>query len=365
MQDFSLAGDLSQVQQVLEEGEGYPSEARRMLLEGLPHCIAGAGGRHSYMDQFAELLGEALTELTGLASEKQAVCDRATADAEVQAAEAKAAHEAAAAAAEAAQGAAEAKNAEATALQKAVTAAQKEHKQVEKQGVVEGRERTKVRDHHAKLVSVSEGSLRMLLEDGWEDEEVMAAAVHAIQESLEGINAESVLLAAAPSALGKRAGDRKPFDEITVGFVSEALAQAVAKLGEEIALIEPAEKEAQAELLGLWAIADVARDNLTKAQELAAEANAAFEAAAEVESEAKAQATVQQKVVRAAGIKQEASRQQVAAVEAARAAMARLCAGDYPEQAPVASPARSTASQKVAEMAVDSPAVSVEANAGA
>lgn len=360
--EFSQTGDLTQVQQVLESAEGYPSAARQMLLEGLPHCIAGADERHAYMDQFGELLGEAITELTGLANEKQAACDKAVAEAEAEAMEAKAAHEAAAAAAEAAKGAAEARRAEAAAQQKAVNAAQKEHKQAEKQGNQESRERTKLREHHSKLVSVSEGSLRMLQEDGWEDEEVMTAAVHAVQECLEAIGAENVLLAAAPSALGKRVADRKPFDEITVGAVSEVLAKHVAQLGEEIAKMEPAEKEAQAELLGLWAIADVARDNLTKAQELAAEAEAASEAAADAESEAQAQAKVQQKVLKAAVAEQEAACEQVAALGAAQAAMARLLAGEYPEEAPVASPA---ASDKVAEMVVDSPAVPIEANAGA
>merc|ERR1719195_2313475 len=113
-----------------------------------------------------------------------------------------------------------------------------------------------------------------MLEDDEGDEDVRSSAASAVVAYIEEQTAEKVLQAAAPLALVVKPSQRGTFDRMTTEAVVKLVAKCVAELREELAIIEPEEKELRAEIAGLWAIADCARDAVQVAQEelIAAEA---------------------------------------------------------------------------------------------
>lgn len=91
--------------------------------------------------------------------------------------------------------------------------------------------------------------------------------VASVEAFLTEIRAEKVLVASATIALAVAAEDRSHFDRMTVQYVLEVVEAKVAELHKRMAEIEPEERELKAELLGMWAIAEVDRD-ATEAAEL-------------------------------------------------------------------------------------------------
>merc|ERR1712232_689544 len=62
-------------------------------------------------------------------------------------------------------------------------------------------ERQKLESAKAEVESLQTGSFRMLLDGGWEDEEVRDACIDAVCSYLKDQGADAVLLAALPKAL--------------------------------------------------------------------------------------------------------------------------------------------------------------------
>jgi len=61
-----------------------------------------------------------------------------------------------------------------------------------------------------------------------------------------------------------------------VDTITDAVKKGLAALDEKLEAIAPEEAEAEAELLGLWAIADVARDKVAEAERAQSDAQAGF-----------------------------------------------------------------------------------------
>jgi len=138
-------------------------------------------------------------------------------------------------------------------------------------------EKQKLEEGKGELESIMNGSFQMLLDGGWEDEELRDGCIEAVCNYLGEQGGDVVLLAALPKALALPPAKRGPFDTIAVEAASSTFAQKVSTLAAQIAEGEERFEDAEAEYLGAWAILDVARDQEKLASDERDEADAALE----------------------------------------------------------------------------------------
>jgi len=257
------------------ESEQYPASARTMLAEGLPHAlpvpVAAAGvspvqaAVHGFQTKFVGYIEQLLAEAKERSTQDGAAAEAKRAETEAQLAEAE---QGVAQAAKNVEGATAQVDAEKARIQELQAGAEQEeanHAACKAQGQQQKQEWEELRQLHESAKAVSEGALRMLEEDEG-DEEVRASAAEAVAAYIEEQKAEKVLQAAAPLALSVKPSSRGNFDTITSKAVSALINKRVSALGEKVAAIEPVEKELKAETVGLWAIADCARDAVLEAK---------------------------------------------------------------------------------------------------
>jgi len=96
------------------------------------------------------------------------------------------------------------------------------------------------------------------LESGVSGDE-RSAAVEAVLKSLDEMGDEAMRLAVA-SALQRLPSEQSQFDAAILETVKSEIAGAVARYGESLAACAESAEAAKAELLGVWAIADLTRD---------------------------------------------------------------------------------------------------------
>merc|ERR1719498_823906 len=99
-------------------------------------------------------------------------------------------------------------------------------------------EKQKAEAAKAEVESVKNGSFQMLLDGGWEDEEVRDACIEGVCNYLQEQREDVVLLAALPKALSFPPARRGPFDNIAVETALGAISQKVTTLGEQLAMEE-------------------------------------------------------------------------------------------------------------------------------
>eukprot|EP00933_Yihiella_yeosuensis_P052824 TRINITY_DN50944_c0_g1_i1.p1 TRINITY_DN50944_c0_g1~~TRINITY_DN50944_c0_g1_i1.p1 ORF type:complete len:274 (+),score=104.32 TRINITY_DN50944_c0_g1_i1:65-886(+) len=90
-------------------------------------------------------------------------------------------------------------------------------------------------------------------------------AIADVERALEAVRAEKALVAAARGALGAKT--RGFFDQETIEEIKQVFAVRLTDLEQALAESAPAEKEADSELLGLWALCEVCDEKVSKAQE--------------------------------------------------------------------------------------------------
>merc|ERR1719162_324391 len=164
--------------------------------------------------------------------------------------------------------------AEAANVSKVAEAAAATYTKSEKDASVLTQSWDEVKQERARCGAVAEGSFRMLMDGGWGDDETMAESVAAVKEFLPKIGAEKVLVAGASGALSIMPDARQAFDKIVVDEVSSCLTKHLAELNTRIAASAPKEARKKAEVLGLWAIADCAKDDVTSTKRKFDEAKA-------------------------------------------------------------------------------------------
>jgi len=175
---------------------------------------------------------------------------------------------------------------------------------------------------------MGEGALRMLVSGGWDDEETKAESAEAVESLLVEVKADKVLVAAAVSALGQKPGNRAKYDSMVVDEVRRVLRTHLSDLDSKLQATEAEEVDKQAEILGLWAIADCARDSSCTA---AATLATAQEKQALAEMELKAgqkRAKEQEAAVTERSTKRTRVTERLAAVDEAVGAVTRFASGD-------------------------------------
>jgi len=129
-------------------------------------------------------------------------------------------------------------------------------------------ERQKLEAAKAEVESIQNGSFRMLLDGGWEDDEVRDACIDAVCSYLKSEGADGVLLAALPKAFGCRPTECGSFDKIAVDEAVRTIADKVAACASQLAEGNERFEDVKAEYLGAWAILDLAREQVQEAGEV-------------------------------------------------------------------------------------------------
>ncbi|CAE8728061.1 unnamed protein product, partial [Polarella glacialis] len=181
-----------------------------------------------------ELIQAAIEAARCIAAEKQAAFGPQIESAKLVASQHQAAFDALVQAERQASADAEAKAEVVKASQEEVDNVKVEHSQVEASGRAAAECLEKLRAEQSAGTAISEGSLRMLMEGGWEDEELMQAAVDAVTEHLTNIHAEKALVAAVAGGLAVKPAARGLFDQITLESLTEVLAARALELQQKI-----------------------------------------------------------------------------------------------------------------------------------
>jgi len=259
-----------------------------MMATGLPHALVGGADRHECQVQFLGLVRDALRDAQSGALEQQAEQGRRVGE-EHAAVEAKqAALSEATAIAEAATRVATEKEELLQQARHKVQKEEREHKQTERSTAGIQKSLAHRLQENEKVTFVLDCHLKTLEEGGWENDEAEKdAAVESVVGRLEGAGVEKVLVVAASGALRVKAEERKQFDKVVLEHVRQALEEQALVISRQVEKERPAAAEADAELLGAWALADVARDQMASAEEASSEAQATAEAAVAAQEEAR------------------------------------------------------------------------------
>jgi len=263
---FAPAVDLQGVTKVLLEFEECPEVARKMFAAGLSNAVARDGAadagaaRHDFQVRFLVATQNAVRDAHRSAVEKEAAALECAKTAEVElAAQQTVSKEAT----KVEQEAVVDTQSKASILQETkqqVAKSEREYKKVEEGKARFCKERDQVKQEYEQHSAIADGPLRMLSEGGWEDDEVKDSVIEAVVTHLQSFKADDVLLAAAPSALGTKPASRHPFDTITVECILSAFEAQGKKFTARLAEGEAEERLTLAHALGMWAVADVARD---------------------------------------------------------------------------------------------------------
>jgi len=265
--------DINMVVSVVQAVE-IQDGVRTMLLSGLPLTTSKTGAPQGYQKQFLDLAGSVLQEVQGRAAGDLAGLEATLEQAEAAFKGLQATKLEAAQTMEQATETTAVAKAEAASVSKVAEAAGATHAKAEKDASALTKSWDEVKQERARCGAVAEGSFRMLMDGGWGDDETMAEAVAAVKELLTEIGAEKVLVAGAPDALAIMPDARHAFDKIIVDEVSSCLTKHLTALDTRIAASAPKEARKKAEVLGVWAIADCAKDDVTSAKRKFDEAKA-------------------------------------------------------------------------------------------
>jgi len=140
-------------------------------------------------------------------------------------------------------------------------------------------EKEKLEVSKAEVDSVMNGSFQMLLNGGWEDDEIRDVCIAAVCDYLTEEDGDVVLMAALPKALLFPPATRGTFDTIAIDEAHRTISEKVSAIDVQLAAGEEKFEDATAESLGAWAIWDVARDNENIACEVRDKVDAELQAA--------------------------------------------------------------------------------------
>jgi len=224
----------------------------------LPHAFGGS--RHAYQLEYANLLRKCLEQEKGYQQRAQEKC--ATEESEIKAKleEDQANLATATERVEAARAVVEEKASVLSLKQQAAKEEEARHSQTKANKDAAVLEHQQLEELKAEVDSVANGSLQMLINGGWEDDDACADFVSGVHEYLKGMNCESPLLAALPKALGRRPADRGMFDKITLEEVVRIIDAKVASVASEVEQDKEKIEDFNATGLGAWAIWDIACD---------------------------------------------------------------------------------------------------------
>lgn len=264
-----------QIATAIKEIHDLPEAVKEMFLIGLPNAFGP--NAHQYQKDFASMLRKGLDQARASALEAQAAKERDTKEAQTVLEVCQADMESKKAAEDAAR----------AVLTEKLTALEEAQAKVKAEEVIcakaEGAkqllsaERQRLESEKAEVESVKSGSLRMLMDGGWEEEEVRDACIDAVCHYLQSQGSDAVLLAALPKALKRKPAECGPFDKMAVDEAFRFVSAKVDSLEAQLAAGQEELDDAIAVHLGAWAILDVAGDKVSLANEERDAADAAVQ----------------------------------------------------------------------------------------
>jgi len=273
---METSADLQQVARVVADAHTYAAnqseQARTMVADGLAHALPQVGEeQHQYQKEIVDSAVTILAEALQVCIDAELNCKSVIQDSEEKLNNAKAAIEIAHAAVESANFDFKAKSGAVQVKKKEVSGLDAEHEEVEAValackntlGIVTGRKEnatlaTKI------IADVEEGVLALPIEE----------ASASVVDFLEDVGAEKALQAAVTGALKSPPASRKAFDVVAMGAIVEAVSKGAESIETSLATAMHEEAYAEAEALGVWAIADVQRDRMNELTSLMKEAKA-------------------------------------------------------------------------------------------
>jgi hypothetical protein len=188
----------------------------------------------------------------------------------------------------------------------------------------------KLKQAYEKAKNIADGSLHLLSQGGWEDDEVRDAALHAVSDLLKHCSsAEGTLVTAAPHAFAKKPEQRQTFDKFIEQSVLALIAEEVEKRHSELSASHDEAEHAKAEALGLQVIAEFAEEAVTAAMaELDAAKDASEKAGLEKAEAAKVVGQRQQEIKNLGKEKDQILKKATLLREAVSPSLDRLIAGE-------------------------------------
>jgi len=356
--------DLEVVAAVLADSAEYPSATaasmRSMLATGLSDIVSALEDKTGE----TELPGELLELVRKVLQDASAHCLTGLKQREADAAAALAQCEASDAARDLASAALEEKMAQLQGLKTELAAAKAAEKK-EKCSYSEVQATTQeILDGHAALQAQLTLSTRMAhaargLQAGLQAGE-LSPTVESVLEYLAENGAEQALQAAARSAFERSPAERRPFDVVALEALVANLAAYQAAASEKVTLSTPSAEQARAEVLGAWAILDVARDQIICLKESIGEAEQALELASQSFSAAETEAKALRKALSGCLVQQTLTESSAAEISDALAALARIAdaaAASASSAASAPAPAEAAQDDKMGEDLASGPVV--------
>jgi len=254
----AIATASGQVEKVICDMEHCSDDVKTMLIRGLPHAFGS--DRHEYQAKFAGMLKTTLEQGKKWSEDMQQKNDQ-------ESQETKTALEVAqgnfSAMKDAENVAQTAKDGKVAAHKRAISATEAEfqlHNESLAKKIKVADDRKERENAKAEVASVLDGSLRMLMDGGWGDDELRDASIEGVCTHLKTLGSDPALLAALPKALSNKPADRGVFDNMAVDESHKVLSTKVQAVTEKLAEGAAQFEEVNAEFLGAWAIWEEAKD---------------------------------------------------------------------------------------------------------
>jgi hypothetical protein len=274
---MASAAAQSHIAATIKELNECPESVKQLLLMALPNAFGP--DLHPYQKEAAAMLRKSLEDARTTGAEAQTSSSQRVKEAETILETLKADAESTTGAEEAARVVLSEKK---TALESAEAIVKKEELICEEAKIAKAyidEERQKLESAKAEVESVQNGSFRMLLDGGWDEEEVRDVCIEGVCEYLNNVGADAVLLAALPKALKFRPAECAGFDKIVVDEALSAISAKVAECTAQLAQGEEHFEDGNAEYMGACAILDLARETVQAASKACDDAETALQSA--------------------------------------------------------------------------------------
>lgn len=328
---FTAQADAAAVSSLLGEN------GQQTLVNGLPHAISDEGKtRHWMLESFTKMALAAVQDLqrAGEAHREQLQADGEAAEAAIK--EGETSVEVAGEAEKAADADVQQREEKLEKCKAALAKTKGERADAQSARDKVAKKYQQLENQKNEVTFQLEGQFLMLLGGGWEDEESRDAAIESVTQLLTELKAETSLIAAAPGALVKRPADRQEFDEFTLSSVKEILEARVASVTAELEAAAPGREDAEAEALGLSALADREGDEESTAMSDFIEAKAAAEKAVDARKEATAELARRHKALKKHSSTKAAAEESAKRIAETLEAAERLVAFEYKAAEPPA-----------------------------
>jgi hypothetical protein len=255
-----MASSTAQIAKVLNEADHNAADpmTAKMFLHALPHIFGGE--RHEFQIRLATMLRETLKQAREQQTGKQVSTTTSLDETKATTEKLQQEKSEAEAEAEKAKTIAEEKAAMLTAKQQITANEAQRHKETEAENEFVKKYHAELEESKNGIDSIVNGCLGMLVAGSWDSEEVRDDYLKPVMDYLQDMGCDKVLLAALPKALGCNPEKRGDFAKFSVDEAVNRLNEKVANITKNLEESKVKYEEANAENLGAWAIAEVARD---------------------------------------------------------------------------------------------------------